>query len=427
MVQRQKMSEEQIVRGLQQLADWDALPKVDDYLAAGSEPSIFRVLRLQREEGVHSDMLRWLLDPEGWHGLGAGFARRFLATCMTRAAEGSAASIGLPEAIEVQQVFREFSTGDGPVDILVKGLAGGAPLVLAIENKVDSPEELGQVARYASALGRRFRDHSLVVVLLSPNGRKPNRIPDSVAWSAVSYEHVKTALEEALLEVSTVQGPQPAGLAIARQYLSLVGRYIMAGPDYIDNVCKELLRKHPDAWRVIRSRMPSEMDELHQALGRACCAVFERECGGKWIFVVRRRMYAAVCRRSWMDLGDAPGDSRKYVSFGEDEGASLAAVHFRFALMPVEDDDAKFSLEVRMKVPGPKVVGQGKHDELLRALAATHVKLPDKEQYTAPLARRSRTEAGGEEGWEGMATWACKEAHIGVLTSAVDHVIETNE
>ena len=80
-------------------------------------------------EGVHSDMLAWFLTPNEWHGLSDTFATALIHDVFTRC--------GLPgtEQIRVQRVHREYSTGNGPIDILVEGTRDGAKFILGIENK----------------------------------------------------------------------------------------------------------------------------------------------------------------------------------------------------------------------------------------------------------------------------------------------------
>ena len=106
---------------LQNLATWDGLARLDSILnQVRSRPNFFlTVPRILRVEGVHSDMLGWLLDPKGWHGLADRFAvpfgRAMLAACK-RCDEG---------ALVVEEVHREFSTGKGPIDILLHLRRGG--------------------------------------------------------------------------------------------------------------------------------------------------------------------------------------------------------------------------------------------------------------------------------------------------------------
>jgi hypothetical protein len=62
---------------LQQLEAWDGLRQLDAFLHdLRKQPNFFLTApRELRVEGVHSDMLAWLLDPRGWHGLAERFAR----------------------------------------------------------------------------------------------------------------------------------------------------------------------------------------------------------------------------------------------------------------------------------------------------------------------------------------------------------------
>ncbi len=44
--------------------------------------NIFGVLRIEKAEIRHSNVMAWLLDPQGSHGLGQAFLRRFLSTLL---------------------------------------------------------------------------------------------------------------------------------------------------------------------------------------------------------------------------------------------------------------------------------------------------------------------------------------------------------
>ena len=95
---------------LQNLKAWDGLARLDPILyQVRSRPNFFlTVPRILRVEGVHSDMLWWLLDPKGWHGLADRFAVPFVRAML--AACGLCSEV----ALVVEEVHREFSTGRGP-------------------------------------------------------------------------------------------------------------------------------------------------------------------------------------------------------------------------------------------------------------------------------------------------------------------------
>lgn len=128
-----------------------------------SKPNFFRIApRLLRKEGVHSDLLAWLLDPHGWHGLGDTFGRHFIGEAL------AAAGCPLSGPFAVTRVQTEFSTGEGPIDVLVNMTSGDTSLVVGIENKIDAAVGPAQLLRDARGLviradGTRplHADHSL--------------------------------------------------------------------------------------------------------------------------------------------------------------------------------------------------------------------------------------------------------------------------
>ncbi len=418
------MDEAHALRALQALAAWPGLAVLDDEVVAGRrEANIFRVLRLRRREGVHTDMVGWLMNPNEWHGLGDAFAVRFIETCAHSCQQGGSPPWPRGPWI-IKEIFREFPTGSGPIDILATGSASGAPLVLAIENKVDAPEDEAQLARYASALEQKFPNSKVAVVLLSPDQRPPNERPATVPWASVGYGDVYQGLKAALGERASV-ADGPVGTAIATQYLKLIGRHVMDDSDRIKAACRDLLRNHRDAWHLLRSHLPLEIDEQHQALGRACCQAFAQHLDGNWSYVVRKRMYAAVYRNDWKDFGTAPGSDNKYVHFGEGEADQVSSVHLRFALAS-EEDDAHANLEVRVKVPGPSSLGEKHHAALVRALEKAGIKVPGKDQFTKKLSSRLKfrqDELFGDDLASRMADRVCDDTYVRDVIRAVDSVL----
>ena len=247
---------------LQNLAAWDGLARLDSILnQVRSRPNFFlTVPRILRVEGVHSDMLGWLLDPKGWHGLADRFAvpfgRAMLAACK-RCGEG---------ALVVEEVHREFSTGKGPINILLHLRRGDERFVLGIENKIDAPEGKNQLRRYGEGLAYTFPGTAVVLTFLTPNGRKPQSTPGCPVAS-IGYRTIVALLEEALA-APPARGRHSVGLGLARHYCAALRSHIMPeqNPE-IDELCRKLYNEHLDAWRAIRRRLPSKRDESHASVG----------------------------------------------------------------------------------------------------------------------------------------------------------------
>jgi len=86
--------------------------------------NIFDVLKVSHAELRHSNMLAWLLDPAGSHGLGDAFVRRFLSRLLRDKPE-IAVSL-TPVRVELMdfddvEVLREWHN----VDVLVRSRLGG--------------------------------------------------------------------------------------------------------------------------------------------------------------------------------------------------------------------------------------------------------------------------------------------------------------
>ena len=212
-----------------------------------------------------------------------------------------------PNQITVQRVHREYSTGNGPIDILVEGSRDGAKFILGIENKIWSPESEAQMFKYCEGLRspERGLEGSLILALLAPEERPVRREPNC-AFTTLTYHSVVTLLTQA----ATSSPEQPAaalaytGRILANHYAAALRNYIMpeSNPE-IDRLCLELIEQHQRAWRAIRRRLPSERDDYHDHLGAAVCKRLSDAPGGKWIHVVRRDVYTRVFRQEWLQLG----------------------------------------------------------------------------------------------------------------------------
>jgi hypothetical protein len=127
-------------------------------------------------------MIGWLLDPQGWHGLGDAFSSRFIRKALDLSrwkVEGS---------IQVEAVSREFSTGNGPVDIFVRCRARDTNIALGIENKVDSAEGENQLPRYCDGLKAMFPKDKVVLAFLTLYETTPTE-PDC-PLACIGYDHL---------------------------------------------------------------------------------------------------------------------------------------------------------------------------------------------------------------------------------------------
>ena len=371
---------------LKRLEPWDGLTRLDLLLdGLRRRPNFFFVApRVLRVEGVHSDMLAWLLDPRGWHGLSDRFALGFLSAVLA----GCGMDSGLP--LRVDEVHREFSTGSGSIDILIRVRYGDTGLIVGVENKIDSPEGDRQLVRYAQGLARRFPRDLLVLAFLTPDGMEPQLRP-TCPTVTVTY---RTVVEQIDAAVDVASGPaDTTGLTLARHYSAALKAHIMpeSNPD-IDAICRTLYDDHQEAWRAIRRRLPSLRDESHAYVGSKVAEHLEKMYGGTWQAVVRRDKYACVFRPAWSGLGSYETDQIVGLSQAPGSPRTYPRVHFRLVADRAETDAGEtFHYRVRLKVDTAENPALGK--SLVRALksvSSIQSKLPARTQFTLPLKSTSR-------------------------------------
>lgn len=135
-----------------------------------TQASRFNVFGLiEPDENKLSDIIADLLDPEGAHGQGVLFLRKFLEklglhqsspTCRRVVVQREAPTHGI-------KLFRRR------LDVMVD-----ADAMVVIENKVDSAEQTDQVKDYLDHLAYCTKDNGRrgVLVYLTPNGRQPESL-----------------------------------------------------------------------------------------------------------------------------------------------------------------------------------------------------------------------------------------------------------
>jgi hypothetical protein len=213
-------------------ADISCLDEIEDALG---KPNIFDVLGMARAEIRHSNVLGWLLDPNGNHGLGSLFLRLFL----QKLGKLGADAVKLLSAdLNAFSVVREYKH----IDILLVSRVPEAKIVIAIENKVDSGEHGNQLARYRQTVNEDFHDFYKEFVFLTPDGMDASEGD----WRALGYKSISESLKYCLNRVDV---GNEANLLLT-QYLSLLEREFMDKAK-LSEICNKVYREHKRALDLI--------------------------------------------------------------------------------------------------------------------------------------------------------------------------------
>ena len=224
-----------------------ALDTFEEELAASTsgceEMNVFDILGITNTEIRHSNMIAWLMKPDGEHGLGS----RLLSALIVRAGET------IPSDLSDFHIMREL---DG-IDILA--VSNLNKLTLAIENKVWSGEHGNQLTRYQKVVEQRYPNWKHVYLFLSPLGVPPERDEDRKAWTPIDYRTILRCIENAM----TGKAVPAKARMIIEDYASSVRRHIV-GDELLRNKCVELYLEHKRAIDLIMSNLPDTTKIVHE-------------------------------------------------------------------------------------------------------------------------------------------------------------------
>lgn len=218
-----------------------------------NEINIFNVLRLDRVEIRHSNMLSWLLSPQETHGLGDKFLKKFLIYA-TNGTNLEIANNLNPIDVDLMDlsdslVYREKNN----IDVLL--ISEKNRLVFAIENKISTGEHSNQLNRYRELLQKEFGPtYHYILIFLTPEGLEPT---DTENWISMDYNFVLNELNKLL---SIYEIPDKAKVYID-DYIKAIRRNVVEDKELKD-LCKKIYFKHKEAFDLIFENKPDIYSDI---------------------------------------------------------------------------------------------------------------------------------------------------------------------
>lgn len=204
---------------------------------AVNKVNLFEILSVSRTEIRHSNLLAWLMNPHGSHGLGGRVLRGIV--------EQTASD--LPLDYEAFSIRRE----ENYIDIMA--VSEKDRFVLCIENKTYSGEHDNQLERYRNYVSSTFPGYKAQLVYLTRKGRESS---DPLNWRTMSYGDVLSVIDEARKGLQL----RPEVELILDNYSDVI-RGFSGGDDRIRNICGEVYRKHQRACDAIFSINEADTDD----------------------------------------------------------------------------------------------------------------------------------------------------------------------
>ena len=237
---------------------------------------LFEVLGIHRQEAVHSNFLRWLLNPAQNHGVGDYFLKNFLlattdptdptASAKVAAADWSKAIIHLEWHAIVDGV-------NSYLDILI--VNPQAQILCAIENKIFSPEGFGadgrsQLTRYREGLEHAYPGFARQYVFLSPDGMPSQSPSEQALWTPANYTTIRKLVEQTLDHSANAISDEVR--VFLQQYADTLRRNIVPESTEIQQLARQIYLERRETVELIYANKPNYVNEAKQIFKEAIAA-----------------------------------------------------------------------------------------------------------------------------------------------------------
>lgn len=221
--------------------------------------NIFDVLKISRTEIRHSNVLAWLLDPNGNHG----YSQVFLALLNSYLAkEGFVSDRDVFKLLTMKYadviVLREWQN----IDILIE--SKDEKYVLCIENKVDTQDHDGQLDKYYKIVEDKYPDYTKIYLYLTPEGIAPLQDSNS-AWGCIKYEIIIDIISMTLEKNSF----ESEASRFIHSYLEILRRETMNNYEIV-KLCQEIYKEHKLALDLIFENRPDRLQNVFEIFKEWC-------------------------------------------------------------------------------------------------------------------------------------------------------------
>lgn len=248
-----KRSDKEALQNL--LLDIQCLDRLSKW---SSRFNLFDVLEISGAEIRHSNVLAWLLDPNGNHGLGDAVLRRLLQTLVVDSPQADVFHSLLMD-LHGFTILREWEH----IDLLA--VSHREEFLLCIENKVFSGEHGRQLTRYQRLLEAEYPQYHKIFALLTPDGTEPEEEAACDTWQTISYAQIMEVIEAARAEKTLSADVS----FFIDQYLDAVRRHIV-GDRELEKICREIYAKHRQALDLIYENRPDTASQISSIVQEWC-------------------------------------------------------------------------------------------------------------------------------------------------------------
>lgn len=258
--------------------------KLDEIASvANRKVNVFDAAGMVTQEVKHSHFFAWLLDPKKPHGLGtavlSAFVKRLIAYRRGVESDCTENSMILKPHTEALEAFCDDSgitvetekvliSKESRMDIYIESPA--THTVLVIENKVFTGTHDDQLLRYENELSG-FDGWHKIFVYLTPFGELPTNENGEYNsnWCVFDYASVLEIVKEFLKTLSRKKENTKLKFLL-EDYMDLVETNILKGNKELRALCKQIVREHSDALRILEAYTDSAEEIIDYCKKKLC-------------------------------------------------------------------------------------------------------------------------------------------------------------
>jgi hypothetical protein len=218
--------------------------------------NLFQVLKFEYGELRHSNVLAWLMDPKGSHGMGDVFLQRWLMRVVHESGDDEKAGVSPVELASWQMLKVDVRREWNHIDVLlVITLPDRKEWIVCIENKVNASQHQGQLRGYREFVEQQFPGASKLFIFL----RKNDEAPADSAYLVATYTQVHRVLKECLASHARIIGEEP--LVLINNYVRLLEEKFM-NESKVARTALAIYQKHKRALDVIFAHRPENILQI---------------------------------------------------------------------------------------------------------------------------------------------------------------------
>jgi hypothetical protein len=222
--------------------------------------NIFQVLKFEHGEIRHSNVLAWIMDPAGSHGLGSTFLKKWLMRILHESSSEREMPIAPVDIDSWQFAEVEVRREWLHIDLLViMKLVDGGECIVVIENKIKSTEGKNQLKRYREVVEKQFPHTKKLFIFLTKDLQEPS----DKAWEPASYDEIHTTLKECLQSRSNTIGGEPK--VLLENYIKLIEENFMDESE-IAKTARSIYKQHKRALDIIFENRPDNIGVISEGV-----------------------------------------------------------------------------------------------------------------------------------------------------------------